>query len=45
MQERFIVLEPSNQMFKVIEHAAARSLHVIEFHRMPLTGSAVVTCN
>lgn len=39
MQECFIVLEPSNHLFKVAERAAARGLHVIVFHNMPLGAS------
>jgi hypothetical protein len=36
MQDCFIVLEPANHVYKVIEAAAARGLHVIAFHSMPL---------
>jgi hypothetical protein len=37
MQKCFVVLEPSNHLYKVIEAAAARGMHVVVFHNMPLS--------
>lgn len=36
MQKCFVVLEPANHLYKVIETAAARGLNVVVFHSMPL---------
>ncbi|QJE03664.1 ATP-grasp domain-containing protein (plasmid) [Massilia forsythiae] len=36
MQTCFVVLEPVNHVYKVIETAAARGLHVVVFHAAPL---------
>lgn len=37
MQQCFVVLEPVNHMYKVMQTAAARGLHVVAFHSSPLT--------
>lgn len=39
MQKCFVVLEPVNHMYKVIETAAARGLHIVVFHTTPLAAS------
>lgn len=36
MQNCFVVIEPANHGYKVIEAAAARGLHVVVFHANPL---------
>lgn len=36
MKTCFVVFEPANHMFKVVEAAAARGLHVVAFHSNPL---------
>lgn len=36
MQKCFVVLEPASHMYKVIEAAAARGLHVVVFHTLDL---------
>lgn len=39
MQACFLVFEPANHAFKVIEAAAARGMHVIAFHSQPLSAA------
>jgi hypothetical protein len=43
MQKCFVVLEPVNHMYKVIETAAARGLHVVVFHASSLAASGDYT--